>query len=139
MVVFSNMASLKVTVTFLFCIILLFAYQHVSAIRPLPHVEDHLFAVIFNKNLIIQVLQRGMVPPSGGNPCTNISRRSGGGTYTSNLFLVNWFFFSGEEPMGNYCRIQLVDNSFYLFYYYSNVSMTGLRFILISLFKYNIL
>ncbi|MBA0751417.1 hypothetical protein Gogos_000340 [Gossypium gossypioides] len=75
-----------VTVTFLFCIILLFAYQHVSAIRPLPHVEDHLFAVIFNKNLI-QVLQRGMVPPSGGNPCTNIPGRSGGGTYTRIYFL----------------------------------------------------
>ncbi|KAB2005640.1 hypothetical protein ES319_D11G284600v1 [Gossypium barbadense] len=77
--VFSNMPSLKLTVTFLFCIILLFPYQHVSAIRPIPHVEDQLFAAIFNKNLIIQVLQRGTVPPSGGNPCTNIPGRSGGG------------------------------------------------------------
>ncbi|KAG4122339.1 hypothetical protein ERO13_D11G260800v2 [Gossypium hirsutum] len=73
------MPSLKLTVTFLFCIILLFPYQHVSAIRPIPHVEDQLFAAIFNKNLIIQVLQRGTVPPSGGNPCTNIPGRSGGG------------------------------------------------------------
>lgn len=71
-----SMASVKVT----FCIIiLLLGYHHVSATRPLPDVEDQVFAAISDNNLVLQVLQRGPVPPSAGNPCTNIPGSSGGG------------------------------------------------------------
>ncbi|GMI65197.1 hypothetical protein HRI_000189000 [Hibiscus trionum] len=66
------MASVKVTkftVTFIFCILL---FHHVFATRPL-----HAHAA-FNENLIIQALPRGPVPPSAGNPCTNIPGRSNG-------------------------------------------------------------
>ncbi|GMI79178.1 hypothetical protein HRI_001587100 [Hibiscus trionum] len=67
------MASAKLAkfiVTFIFCILLF--HQHVSAARPL-----HVHAA-FNENLIIQALPRGPVPPSAGNPCTNIPGRSRG-------------------------------------------------------------
>ncbi|KAK8589529.1 hypothetical protein V6N13_088355 [Hibiscus sabdariffa] len=67
------MASVKVTkltVTFIFCIILF--HHHVLAARPLP------VHAVFNENLIIQALPRGPVPPSAGNPCTNIPGRSNG-------------------------------------------------------------
>ncbi|KAK8633918.1 hypothetical protein V6N13_014751 [Hibiscus sabdariffa] len=61
----------KFTATFLvFCIVLL--HQHVSASRPL-----HVHAA-FDENLVIQALPRGPVPPSAGNPCTNIPGRSNG-------------------------------------------------------------
>ncbi|KAE8699138.1 Phosphoribosylaminoimidazole carboxylase atpase-subunit isoform 1 [Hibiscus syriacus] len=67
------MASVKVTkftVTFIFCSILF--HQHVLASRPL---RVH---AAFNEDLIIQALPRGPVPPSAGNPCTNIPGRSRG-------------------------------------------------------------
>ncbi|KAK8576143.1 hypothetical protein V6N13_090620 [Hibiscus sabdariffa] len=58
----------KLTATFfVLCIVLL--HQHVSAARPLH---------AFDENLVIQALPRGPVPPSAGNPCTNIPGRSSG-------------------------------------------------------------
>ncbi|XVF31057.1 hypothetical protein REPUB_Repub16aG0112600 [Reevesia pubescens] len=73
------MASSKVTkftVTFIFAIVLLFRFQHVLATRPLH--DENRVSSSFNKNLIVQVLQKGPVPPSAGNPCTNIPGRSHG-------------------------------------------------------------
>ncbi|EOY11000.1 hypothetical protein QQP08_015186 [Theobroma cacao] len=62
----------KFTVTFIAAVVLLFGFdQHVLATRPLDEVP-------FEEGLIVQSLQRGPVPPSGGNPCTNIPGRSRG-------------------------------------------------------------
>ncbi|XWS58379.1 hypothetical protein CRYUN_Cryun08bG0029200 [Craigia yunnanensis] len=72
------MASLKVskfTVTFILGILLLLSFQHVLATRLLD--EDQILPSS-NKNLIVQALQRGPVPPSAGNPCTNIPGRNRG-------------------------------------------------------------
>ncbi|OMO71985.1 hypothetical protein CCACVL1_18003 [Corchorus capsularis] len=73
------MASPKVTkftVTFIFAIVLLLSFdQHVLATRPL---DEEVQVPTFNKNVILQSLQRGPVPPSGGNPCTNTPGRSRG-------------------------------------------------------------
>ncbi|KAG4167022.1 hypothetical protein ERO13_A13G169025v2 [Gossypium hirsutum] len=69
------MVSFKVTnftVTFISAIVLLLTFQHVLATRPLDEVPS------FNHNLILQSLPRGPVPPSAGNPCTNIPGRSRG-------------------------------------------------------------
>ncbi|KAE8670949.1 Phosphoribosylaminoimidazole carboxylase atpase-subunit isoform 1 [Hibiscus syriacus] len=68
----ASRTATRFTVTFIFCIILF--HLHVSATRPL-HV---LHAAALNENLIIQALPRGPVPPSAGNPCTNIPGRSNG-------------------------------------------------------------
>ncbi|KAK8545462.1 hypothetical protein V6N13_066744 [Hibiscus sabdariffa] len=74
------MASFEVTnnftVTFISAIVLLLSFQHVLATRPL--VEEDEVVPSFNQNLIVQSLQRGPVPPSAGNPCTNIPGRSRG-------------------------------------------------------------
>ncbi|OMO96234.1 hypothetical protein COLO4_15407 [Corchorus olitorius] len=74
------MASPKVTkftVTFIFAIVLLLISfdQHVLATRPL---DEEVQVPTLDKNLILQSLQRGPVPPSGGNPCTNTPGRSRG-------------------------------------------------------------
>ncbi|KAE8728496.1 Phosphoribosylaminoimidazole carboxylase atpase-subunit isoform 1 [Hibiscus syriacus] len=73
------MASFNVTnkfaVTFISAIVLLLSFQHVLATRPLDEEDD---VHSFNENLIVQSLQRGPVPPSTGNPCTNIPGRSRG-------------------------------------------------------------
>ncbi|MBA0728358.1 hypothetical protein Golax_001262 [Gossypium laxum] len=69
------MVSFKLTnftVTFISAIVLLLTFQHVLATRPLDEVPS------FNHNLILQSLPRGPVPPSTGNPCTNIPGRSHG-------------------------------------------------------------
>lgn len=70
------MASSEVTrftVTLIFCFLLLsFRHVLVSATRPLIGELDQLPSSAFNENLIIQSLPRGPVPPSAGNPCTNI-------------------------------------------------------------------
>ncbi|KAG4135718.1 hypothetical protein ERO13_D08G233850v2 [Gossypium hirsutum] len=68
------MASFKVTV--IFAILLMLSFHHVLAIRTLEEEQAKIF--IFNKNLTIQLLPRGPVPPSAGNPCTNIPGRSHG-------------------------------------------------------------
>ncbi|XWS57724.1 hypothetical protein CRYUN_Cryun09bG0197900 [Craigia yunnanensis] len=74
------MASSKVTkftVTFIFGILLLLSFQHVLAMATRP-LDEHQVPS-FNQNLIIvQSLQKGPVPPSAGNPCTNIPGRSHG-------------------------------------------------------------
>ncbi|XVF06358.1 hypothetical protein REPUB_Repub06bG0041200 [Reevesia pubescens] len=71
------MASPKFTVTFILGIIILLpiSFQHVLATRPLY--EDQVPS--FNHNLILlPSLQKGPVPPSAGNPCTNIPGRNHG-------------------------------------------------------------
>lgn len=71
----TTMLSFKLanfTVTFISAIVLLLTFQHVLATRPLDEVPS------FNHNLILQSLPRGPVPPSAGNPCTNIPGRSQG-------------------------------------------------------------
>ncbi|KAE8710577.1 Phosphoribosylaminoimidazole carboxylase atpase-subunit isoform 1 [Hibiscus syriacus] len=65
----------KFTFTFISAIVLLLSFQHVLATRPLDEEDD---VPSFDKNLIVQSLQRGPVPPSAGNPCTNIPGRSRG-------------------------------------------------------------
>ncbi|KAL4302894.1 hypothetical protein GQ457_10G013940 [Hibiscus cannabinus] len=67
------MVSSKITSIFVFLFLLTF--DHISAIRPL---DEQQAPLIFNKNLIIQSLPRGPVPPSAGNPCTNIPGRGHG-------------------------------------------------------------
>ncbi|KAK8564935.1 hypothetical protein V6N13_020065 [Hibiscus sabdariffa] len=62
------MVSPKITSIFVFLFILTF--DHISATRPLDERQAPL--------IIIQSLPRGPVPPSAGNPCTNIPRRGHG-------------------------------------------------------------
>ncbi|KAK8520172.1 hypothetical protein V6N13_031364 [Hibiscus sabdariffa] len=68
----SSKVTDKLTVTFISAIVLLLSFHHVLAIRPLDDILS------FNDKLIVQSLQRGPVPPSAGNPCTNIPGRSSG-------------------------------------------------------------
>ncbi|XWS64727.1 hypothetical protein CRYUN_Cryun05aG0028700 [Craigia yunnanensis] len=70
------MASSKVTVTCIFGFLLLLRFQHVLVMATRPLDEDQVPS--FNENLIVQSLQKGPVPPSAGNPCTNIPERNRG-------------------------------------------------------------
>ncbi|XVE89945.1 hypothetical protein DITRI_Ditri20bG0036900 [Diplodiscus trichospermus] len=67
----------KFTVTFVFGILLLLRFQRLLALATRPLDEDQVSS--FNDNiLIVQSLQKGPVPPSGRNPCTNIPGRNQG-------------------------------------------------------------
>lgn len=71
------MTSPKFTVTFILGVLFLLSFRQVLGTRPLD--EDlQLQLPSSDKSLILQVLQRGPVPPSGRNPCTNIPGRNRG-------------------------------------------------------------
>ncbi|XVE89946.1 hypothetical protein DITRI_Ditri20bG0037000 [Diplodiscus trichospermus] len=67
----------KFTVTFVFGILLLLSFQRFLALAARP-LDEHQVPSFNNDILIVQSLQKGPVPPSGRNPCTNIPGRSRG-------------------------------------------------------------
>ncbi|XP_021283166.1 uncharacterized protein LOC110415777 [Herrania umbratica] len=78
----SGRKVVKFTVTFVAAVVLLLGFdRHVLAARPLDEVP-------FDEALIVQSLQRGPVPPSGGNPCTNIPGRNHGRCTLSEMNVV---------------------------------------------------
>ncbi|XP_021888699.1 uncharacterized protein LOC110807772 [Carica papaya] len=78
---FTTMAKWAIAVLLVSC----FLEQKTAAVRLLD--EEQWLA----KNLIVQSLQRGPVPPSGGNPCTFIPGRNRGRCTLSEMDVAGQF------------------------------------------------